>query len=69
MNTRQNRARGVFETLGKNIRESIKRDGIGVGGIKRWVNTAAFVIGFLFGGCHVAFGAYPLGVALVSSLP
>lgn len=69
MNTRQNRARGVFETLGKNIRESIKRDGIGVGGIKIWVNAAAFVIGFLFGGCHVAFGAYPLGVALVSSLP
>lgn len=27
------------------------------------------LLGFLFGGCHFAFGAYPLGISLVSVLP
>ena len=31
--------------------------------------TSAAVIGFLFGGCHIAFGAYPLGLGLVCALP
>ena len=28
-----------------------------------------FIMAFLFAGCHIAFGAYPLGVALVAVLP
>lgn len=69
METRQrDEGRGAF-ALGKRIRESIKRDGVGVGGLKLWINAGALVIGFLFGGCHFAFGAYPLGVALTASLP
>lgn len=70
MNTKEKRKeKSALSTLGKNIRESIKREGIGVGGIKLWINLAAAVMGFLFGGCHIAFGAYPLGVAIVSALP
>lgn len=69
METREkDEGRGVF-ALGKRIRESIKRDGVGVGGLKLWINAGVLVIGFLFGGCHFAFGAYPLGVAFTASLP
>ena len=61
--------KNVFGALGKNIRESIKKDGIGVGSFSLWTNIGAIIIGFLFGGCHLAFGAYPLGVALLCALP
>ena len=69
METKHERKESALTSLLKRIKESVKRDGIGVGGLKLWVNAGALVLGFLFGGCHVAFGAYPLGVALVSSLP
>ena len=61
--------KNAFGNLGKSIGESIKKDGLGVGSFKVWLNIGAVVIGFLFGGCHLVFGAYPLGVALVSALP
>ncbi|MBQ8381405.1 MAG: SpoIIE family protein phosphatase [Clostridia bacterium] len=32
-------------------------------------NIAIVALGFLFGGCHLVFGSYPLGLALVSLLP
>ena len=32
-------------------------------------DAAVFIVSFLFAGCHIAFGAYPLGVALVAVLP
>ena len=37
--------------------------------IKLTLNIGAVAVGFLFGGCHTVFGAYPLGLALVSALP
>ncbi|MBE6536365.1 MAG: hypothetical protein E7673_00275 [Ruminococcaceae bacterium] len=61
--------KSALGTLGKSIKESIKRDGIGVGSFRLWINVGAAVIGFLLGGCHLAFGAYPFGVAFVSALP
>jgi len=70
MNTKhKKKERSSLGALGKNIRESIKNDGIGVGSFRLWVNIGAVVIGFLLGGCHTVFGAYPLGVALVCALP
>lgn len=33
------------------------------------LNGSAVLVGFLFGGCHLVFGSYPLGLALVSALP
>lgn len=61
--------RNKFGAIGKNIRESIRRDGIGVGSLGLWINMGSAALGFLFGGCHLLFGAYPLGVALVAALP
>jgi len=37
--------------------------------IKLTLNLSALIAGFLFGGCHTVFGAYPLGLALVCALP
>ena len=39
------------------------------GGFARTVDAGAVILGFLLGGCHTLFGAYPLGIALVSALP
>ncbi len=39
------------------------------GNLRIWLNLGAALIGFLFGGCHLIFGSYPLGLALVSALP
>ena len=38
------------------------------GGFARTVDAGAVILGFLLGGCHTLFGAYPLGIALVSAL-
>ncbi len=70
MNVKEKRKeKKSFSAIGKSIRDSIKREGIGATGMKLWTNLAVAAVGFLFGGCHVAFGAYPLGVAIVSALP
>lgn len=70
MDTKERKGeKGFFGALSKTVKESIKKDGIGVGGISLFVNVAAAVIGFLLAGCHLAFGAYPLGVAFVSAIP
>lgn len=61
--------RGVLSGLSSDVRESIKREGTDTGSFKLWINLSAVVIGFLFGGCHLFFGSYPLGLALVSALP
>ena len=62
-----------------NVKEGDKKKGGAVfekrgtakvrGAYSRAVDAGAAALGFLFGGCHIAFGAYPLGIALVSSLP
>lgn len=39
------------------------------GTVRLFVDLSWVAIGFLFGGCHLIFGAYPLGVALVATLP
>ncbi len=36
--------------------------------IRLWVSIGTVLLGFLFGGTHVLFGAYPLGLALCSAL-
>ncbi len=33
------------------------------------LDLVAVAVGFLFGGCHLLFGAYPLGLSLVAALP
>ena len=55
--------------IGKSIRSDV--EAVGSGGVqnfKLWMNVITVAIGFLFGGCHLVFGAYPLGLALVSVL-
>ena len=70
MNVKEKRKeKKSFSAIGKSIRDSIKREGIGATGVKLWINLAVASVGFLFGGCHIAFGTYPLGVAIVSALP
>ena len=55
--------------IGGKIAEAIRRDGEGEGGgLKLAANLGCVLLGFLFGGCHLIFGAYPLGISLVSVL-
>ncbi|MBO7304297.1 MAG: SpoIIE family protein phosphatase [Clostridia bacterium] len=67
METKNSERVGFFDGLGLMIREEIT---------KRKRNSTAllfdaivFVVAFLFSGCHLAFGAYPLGIAFVAVLP
>ncbi len=70
MDTRQGKnKKSSLGALGKRIKDSVKKDGMGVGGFRLWISLGAAAVGFLFGGCHTVFGAYPLGVAFVSALP
>ena len=39
-----------------------------VDNIGLWIGACTVALGFLFGGTHLAFGAYPLGLALCSAL-
>ena len=64
----QKRESGSLGKIKKSIKESMKGDGIGVGGFGVWINIGAVAVGFLFGGCHTVFGAYPLGLALVCAM-
>ena len=41
----------------------------GEGSLGVWINLATITLGFLFGGCHLIFGTYPFGLALVCALP
>ena len=54
------------------IESSIKEEVGGAataGTFRLWINLATLTLGFLFGGCHLIFGSYPLGLALVTALP
>ena len=59
---------GLFSSLGDSLREDVSAGG-GTGNFKLWVNLGTLMLGFLFGGCHLVFGAYPLGLAFISALP
>lgn len=59
---------GMFSGLGSSMKESIGKEG-GLGTFRLWINLATLTLGFLFGGCHLVFGSYPLGLALISALP
>lgn len=50
------------------LKDSAGREG-GVGGADAAVMASVIALGFLFSGTHTVFGAYPLGIALVSALP
>lgn len=70
MNVRERKKeKSPLSATWKRIRESIKKDGVGVGSFGLWINVASAAIGFLLAGCHFAFGAYPFGVAFVAALP
>ncbi len=45
-------------------REEVRR-----GNIRLGFDLSALLVGFLFGGCHLLFGAYPLGLSFVAALP
>lgn len=61
--------KGLFSGLGNSVRESVKRENGGMGNFHLWINLATITLGFLFGGCHLVFGSYPFGLALVCALP
>ena len=53
------------------IRAAIAMQGGEVGNshnLGLWIGVGTVAVGFLFGGCHVLVGAYPLGLALVCAL-
>lgn len=57
--------RGFFKNLGgifTEVKEMARRERIPI------YDLLLFSVGFLFAGCHLFFGAYPLGIALVASL-
>ena len=66
MNIKEGEKRGLGTLEGaraRGARDAQKR------GFSRAVDLGTVALGFLFGGCHLAFGAYPLGIALVAALP
>lgn len=67
--TQKTKKRGIFAGVGTSVKESINRENGGLGTFGMWINLATLAIGFLFGGCHLVFGSYPLGLALISALP
>ena len=48
--------------------EKMSGEPSGARNVRIWLGAVAAALGFLFGGAHLVFGAYPLGLALVSSL-
>ena len=61
--------RSVLSGIGTSIRDGIRADNDSAGAFGIWVNLGTVAIGFLMGGCHLLFGSYPLGLALVAALP
>ncbi len=61
---RENTSEAAVESTGR-----VMSVGGSVSTMKLLTNISAAVLGFLFGGCHLAFGAYPLGLGLVCVLP
>lgn len=65
--TTRKKKRGAFSEAGDALRESFsKKD---KGSLRLGIDIGTVALGFLFGGCHLIFGSYPLGLALVSALP
>lgn len=54
-----------FSAIGEAI--SAEKAGMG-GGVRLFRDLGYAFLGFIFGSCHLAFGAYPLGISLVSLL-
>lgn len=58
---------GLF-SAGRSIGESLAAKEAARGNLRIAVDVGTVALGFLFGGCHLIFGSYPLGLALVSVL-
>lgn len=61
--------KGAFFLAGKSIKESLAARETARGNLRIASDIGTVALGFLFGGCHLIFGSYPLGLALVSVLP
>ena len=62
------RKSGLF-SAGKNIKESLASREVARGNLRLAADIGTVALGFLFGGCHLIFGSYPLGLSLVCVLP
>ena len=58
---------GFFDGIGILIKNEFARRREDAGAA--FFDIAVFVIAFLFSRCHIAFGAYPLGISFVAILP
>lgn len=58
---------GAFGVGG--IKESLASREIARGNLRLASDIGTVALGFLFGGCHLIFGSYPLGLSLVCVLP
>ncbi len=68
--TEKNKKRTGFFEISKPFKEDKQKSSEIYGGsIKIALNICAVGLGFLFGGCHLVFGSYPLGLGFVSALP
>ena len=65
MNLKENKHFSRVSASGSKVSPEAKRASF----IKLLLKLSSLVCGFLLGGCHIAFGAYPLGLAFVSALP
>ena len=63
------RKKSFISELSEGVRKNVKNESEKVGTLKLWINICAVILGFLFGGCHLVFGSYPLGLAFVCALP
>ncbi len=66
-NTKDGKRGFLFRAFGKSNASGEERSDRQ--GVRTLRDLCCVALGFLFGGCHFVFGAYPLGIALVSVLP
>jgi len=66
----QKKKRRWHVALGDMLRSQIDSErAVPRGALRLFADLSAVAIGFLFAGCHLIFGSYPLAIALVAVLP
>ncbi len=68
--TKENeKKKSTFKEAGRSIKAAFASGTRERGRLQLVTDVGVALVGFLFGGCHLIFGSYPLGLALVSAIP